>query len=200
MEKTGDKSTSALCHIAVLRICKQRGKMQQLTNVLSSFICDLWFGSVIKRAEQMKETSLLMPSRKIMQTFQKSNWKSSSGQVDPTLFSRQPRVKLLEYNTRKVACFVATEKTRDGDEIQRPVVYGNTSTCYHLLLQVACSNTHNHLRQFLLCLEKCWVTQTRWVWVNTTVLGMTVTDIFFVLKRQSKIPAMMALTIVQFSV
>jgi hypothetical protein len=58
---------------------------------------------------------------------------------------------------------------------------------------------HNHARQFLLGLEKNWVTQNPWFRVCTTIIGMTITDAWLLARYQSTNPDVQTMRVVDFA-
>ena len=56
--------------------------------------------------------------------------------------------------------------------VPRPEIVGNYFGVSNKI------DTHNQLRQHELALEELWVTQNPWFRLNTTFVGMTVTDAF----------------------
>jgi hypothetical protein len=103
------------------------------------------------------------------------------------------RVKLLaigyKYNARKILLFVSTKdagSTKPGNPYKAkfPDKFGNTrersvvrpaviSQYFEISDAV---DSHNHARQFLLALEKRWVTHNPWFRIDTTFVGITVVD------------------------
>jgi hypothetical protein len=103
------------------------------------------------------------------------------------------QVKLLaigyKYNARKILLFVATKNagsTKPGTPYKAkfPDKFGNTKE--RLVIRPAvvsqyfdisdAVDSHNHARQYLLALEKRWVTHNPWFRIDTTIIGMTVVD------------------------
>ena len=103
-----------------------------------------------------------------------------------------------KYNARTCLCFIATKNAgslAEGDpyvarfrdqhgnamtrEVPRPAIISKYFGRSNVI------DTHNHLRQFLLRLEKYWVTHSGWFRIDTTLIGMTVTDCYLLLRRQS---------------
>jgi hypothetical protein len=94
-----------------------------------------------------------------------------------------------KYNARKILLFVATKNagsTKPGTPYKAkfPDKFGNTKErsviCPAVISQYFDSSdavdSHNHARQFLLALEKHWVTHNPWFRIDTTIIGMTVVD------------------------
>ena len=94
-----------------------------------------------------------------------------------------------KYNLNKVLCFIASENagnTLPGDPyrsrwkddnslsqsrpVDRPFLISNYFRRSNAV------DTHNHVRQFELRLEKHWVTANCWFRIFTTILGITVAD------------------------
>jgi hypothetical protein len=117
-----------------------------------------------------------------------------------------------KYNLRKVLCFVATKDagtTKLGDpynakfpdqhgnvkvqEVDRPAI---VSTYFQASNKV---DRHNHVRQYLLKLEKLWVTENPWFRIVTTIIGMTVVDAWLLVNHQSKNTGLKKLGIVDFA-
>ena len=103
-----------------------------------------------------------------------------------------------KYNKKKVLTFVMTKgagKTSDGEpyEARFPDKYGNV--CVRLVCRPEilssyfkysnCVDMHNQARQFDLALEKKWVTQDAYFRLYTTMIGMTVTDTWKILKKRN---------------
>jgi len=102
-----------------------------------------------------------------------------------------------KYNKKKVLTFVMSKgagKSTDGEpyEARFPDKYGNV--CVRLVRRPAIlanyfkySNyvdMHNQARQFDLALEKKWITHNAYFRLYTTMVGMTVTDTWKILKKQ----------------
>ena len=117
-----------------------------------------------------------------------------------------------KYNARKVLCFVATKNagsTRPG----RPYVakfpdeYGNVARRMVPRPQIISTyfdnsdkvDAHNHARQYQLALEKRWVTRCAWFRINTTFIGITLTDAWKCAKYQSNNPSLKKMTIKEFA-
>ena len=103
-----------------------------------------------------------------------------------------------KYNARKTLCFIATKNagsTRPGNPyIARfPDQYSNVTTRdveRPAIISKYFENSNkvdvaNHVRQFLLRLEKLWVTKDPYFRINTTIIGMTVTDAWLLARYQS---------------
>ena len=117
-----------------------------------------------------------------------------------------------KYNSRKVLCFVATKDagmTKLGDPYNAkfPDQYGNVkvrevdrpaivSTYFQVSNKV---DRHNHVRQYLLKLEKLWVTENPWFRIVTTIIGMTVVDAWLLVNHQSKNTDLKKFGIVDFA-
>jgi hypothetical protein len=103
------------------------------------------------------------------------------------------RVQLLaigyKYNARKILLFVATKNagsTKPGTPYKAkfPDQFGNTKERSVIRPAILSQyfeisdavDSHNHARQFLLALEKRWVTHNPWFRIDTTIIGMTVVD------------------------
>ena len=102
-----------------------------------------------------------------------------------------------KYNKKKVLTFVMSKgagKSTDGEpyEARFPDKYGNV--CVRLVRRPAilanyfkysnCVDMHNQARQFDLALEKKWITHDAYYRLYTTMVGMTVTDTWKILKKQ----------------
>jgi hypothetical protein len=102
-------------------------------------------------------------------------------------------VKLLaigyKYNGKKILLFVATKNagsTKPGTPYKAkfPDKFGNTKERSVIRPAILSQyfdisdavDSHNHARQFLLALEKRWVTHNPWFRIDTTIIGMTVVD------------------------
>ena len=116
-----------------------------------------------------------------------------------------------KYNARTCLCFIATKNAgslAEGDpyvarfrdqhgnamtrKVPRPAIISKYFGRSNVI------DTHNHLRQFLLRLEKYWVTHSGWFRIDTTLIGMTVTDCYLLLRRQSSNQRMKNQTLAQF--
>jgi hypothetical protein len=103
------------------------------------------------------------------------------------------QIKLLaigyKYNARKILLFVATKNagsTKPGTPYKAkfPDKFGNTKERSVIRPAIISQyfeisdavDSHNHARQFLLALEKRWVTHNPWFRIDTTIIGMTVVD------------------------
>ena len=117
-----------------------------------------------------------------------------------------------KYNARKVLCFVATKNagsTQPGTPyIARfPDEYGNVSNRAVPRPKIVSKyfansdkvDAHNHARQYQLALEKRWVTHCGWFRIDTTFIGITVTDAWKCVKFQSNNSALKKMTIKQFA-
>ena len=105
-------------------------------------------------------------------------------------YHQQPLVAIgYKYTSRKVMTFVATEKAgntlpgypycarwkddtsfSNARPVNRPQVISNYFKRSNAI------DSHNHVCQFELKLEKYWVTANCWFRIFTTILGMPVTD------------------------
>jgi hypothetical protein len=94
-----------------------------------------------------------------------------------------------KYNARKILLFVATKNAgstkpgtpykakfpdRFGNTKERSVIRPAILSQYFEISDAV--DSHNHARQFLLALEKRWVTHNPWFRIDTTIIGMTVVD------------------------
>ena len=103
------------------------------------------------------------------------------------------QVKLVaigyKYNARKILLFVAAKNagsTKPGTPYKAkfPDKFGNTKERSVIRPAILSQyfdisdavDSHNHARQFLLALEKRWVTHNPWFRIDTTIIGMTVVD------------------------
>ena len=104
-----------------------------------------------------------------------------------------------KYNSKKVLHFVTTHgagSTTKGKPYKMKYndQYGNV--CYRDVPRPAiisrnfehsnCVDVHNQMRQSHLALEECWVTTNGWFRIFTTLIGMTVTDLWFLRESHNK--------------
>ena len=117
-----------------------------------------------------------------------------------------------KYNARKVLCFVATKNagsTRPGRPYiaKFPDEYGNVAKRMVPRPQIISTyfensdkvDAHNHARQYQLALEKRWITRCAWFRIDTTFLGITVTDAWKCAKYQSNNLSLKKMTIKEFA-
>ena len=103
-----------------------------------------------------------------------------------------------KYNSKKVLLFLCSENAglfsdgkpyvakfpdKNGNVQRRDVPRPTIVSDYFGVSNVV--DRHNHLRQAELKLEKHWVTMNPWFRINTTGVGMTVTDAFLLARASS---------------
>jgi len=128
---------------------------------------------------------------KILKDAPSGNWALAEGVVDGVSIVCAG----YKYNNKKVlyfcwpkgaaACvtgqpYIATFVDHAGNRAERPVDRLSVFSRYFSYSNVV--DVHNQLRQHELDLEYTWVTQNCWFRLFNTILGMTVTDAYLVLK------------------
>jgi hypothetical protein len=183
---------------------------------------DSWFTSIpvaegfaekgLEYVGAMKTNHKLFPKDKIEEKMQ--NWPSGSHIV---LECQTPKGHTLlaigyKYNRKKTLCFLATKNagsTMPGNpyeakfpdsvgnvcvrEVERPAVISE------YFANSNCIDSHNHVRQGELMLEKRWVTRNGWFRLATTYIGMTVTDAWKLFKHGVADTRQTDITILQFA-
>ena len=105
-----------------------------------------------------------------------------------------------KYNSKKVLTFIttvgagSTEKGENPYKMKYNDEFGNV--CYRdiprpavlsrYFLHSNAVDVHNQMRQGNLALEECWVTTDGWFRLFTTMIGITVTDTWFVRERHEE--------------
>lgn len=167
---------------------------------------DSWFGSiatcsnVAKRNHegvfQIKQYKTLFPMEFIAESL-----KDAPGGVHISLSGRHAATGAnliavgYRYSRKTILNFIATENAANlesGDPYQMKYsdIFGNVQTrnvdrpdmVSNYFAQSNVIDNHNHLRQFLLALEKKWVTQKPYFRIATTLLGMSVVDTYLLMK------------------
>ena len=112
------------------------------------------------------------------------------------------KVELLcigyKYNCKNLITFVATQgvgSTLAGKPYQAKYneIYGNVIIRYigrpKIVLtyfdNINCVGAHNQCHQGLLGIERCWTTQNRYFRIFTTLIGMEVTDTWYLTEQGS---------------
>lgn len=170
---------------------------------------DSWFSSV-RLAEEMasrghaycgalKTSSKYFPKQQLEDTMK--DFPSGSSLVMKCITPKGHDLRAIgyKYNNRKVLLFVSTANagsTAPGDPYiarfndshgnvsQRPVERLDMISKYFGHSNAI--DTHNQSRQGNLKLEKRWVTQDCWFRLNTTLIGMSVTDCWLAYKHGTK--------------
>ena len=117
-----------------------------------------------------------------------------------------------KYNSKKVLLFLCSENSglftegepylakfpdHNGNVMHRKVPRPSVISEYFGVSNAV--DRHNHLRQAELKLEKHWVTKDPWFCINTTAVGMTVTDAFLLAKSQSNNSKLNKMTVCKFA-
>ena len=117
-----------------------------------------------------------------------------------------------KYNKKKVLLFLCSENAgsfkegtpyvakfpdENGNVQRRNVRRPSVISDYFGLSNVV--DRHNHVRQAELKLEKHWVTMDPWFRINTTGVGMTVTDAFLLARASSNNKKIKEMTVSQFA-
>lgn len=117
-----------------------------------------------------------------------------------------------KYNSRKVLTFLATKNSGStrpgapyiarfadahGNVNQRAVTRPSILSNYFGRSNVI--DKHNQVRQFELALEKYWVTRSGWFRIATTVIGITVTDMWKAVKFAVKDKELSGISIIDFA-
>ncbi|CAB9505655.1 hypothetical protein SEMRO_238_G095700.1 [Seminavis robusta] len=138
----------------------------------------------------MKSNHRLFPKEELQAKMK--GWSSGSSLVMECCSPRNGQVMLAigyKYNKRKVLCFLATKNagsTKQGKPYIAKFADSIGNVCYRevdrpkiisdYFIRSNVIDSHNHARQGELKMEKRWVTQDCWFRLDTTLIGMTVTD------------------------
>jgi hypothetical protein len=204
---TSEYGASAACTLRGAAGTKGSGRAQSvLERVTETVYGDSWFSSVrtctaLSRELDMNYLGIVKTAHK---NYPKAyledkmkRWPAGSVLV---LKSKIDDVDLLavgyKYNSTKVICFVMKKDCGDfsaGKPYEARWKDDNGNMAMREIFRPSCvsnyfehSNTidtHNHLRQGILKLEKHWITQSIWQRLPITVIGMTVVDSMKALKH-----------------
>ena len=167
---------------------------------------DSWFGSINTCAEvakrkregvfQIKQYKTLFPM-----DFINESLRDAPGGIHVALSGKHATTGAnliavgYRYSRKTILHFVATENAstlEHGEpyEMKYCDIFGNVQTrkvdrpemISNYFAQSNVIDNHNHLRQFLLALEKMWVTQKAYFRIATTLLGISVVDSYLLIK------------------
>jgi hypothetical protein len=185
------------CPLHISEACKQPVDPEQKRGVKG----DSWFGHVrpadnfgqqgIRDMLKIKTGHALYPEK-----FMEEKLKEAPGSCWITMQGKGPRgTDLLaigyKYNSKRILKFVATSNagsTKAGTPYDIKLCESYINVCVRKVNRPAivsqffddsnCIDSHNHVRQFELALEKRWFTHDPFFHLHTTLTGMTVTDVW----------------------
>jgi hypothetical protein len=194
---SAEHSCTSGCSLRLSEACKQPVDPEQKRDVKG----DSWFGRVrladnfgqqdIRAMLQIKTGHALYPEK-----FMQDKLKEALGGCWITMKGKGPRgTDLLaigyKYNSKKILKFVATSdagSTKAGTPSVMKFCDSYNNVCVHKVDRPAivsqffddsnCIDSHNHVRQFELALEKRWFTRDPFFRLHTTLTEMTVTDVW----------------------
>ena len=191
----------------MLRLLKLTSRVQ--TSSVQGVKGDAWFGSVRNALAlkskgyecilQIKQNHWLFPKQ-----FVESALKDAPGGVQIVLKTRYRNQTLIalgyRYSRKTTLLFVMTDKagtTKTGDpyKMKYTDIYGNLceravdrpDVISNYFADSNIIDTHNHLRQSVLGLEKRWLCKDAYFRLTTTLIGMTLTDTFLLAKHHKLI-------------